>query len=189
MVKKKNDKKDLYSWYKRLIILGVFICTVVTLDLISEIKEIIYLYDSGMSFDMINLIPEHFWGYVWGIIECISIFIGCKNLRKVLLTYQKYAEYINIDKKSSLRRLAKDIGLPIEVVQNDLMSLKDTGYLNFSNISDNQKIIYDTSDETKNNLKNKTLKIQCSKCGAINKVKSSHCIECNFCGSKIIGDN
>lgn len=189
MVKKQNDKKNLYSWYKRLIILGVFVCTVITLDLISEIKEIIYLYDSGMSFDMINLIPDHFWGYVWGVIECVSIFIGCKKFRKILLTYQKYAKYINIDKKSSLRKLVKDTELSVDVVQSDLISLKDAGYLNFSNISDNKKIIYDSSDENRNNLKNKILKVQCSKCGAVNKVKSSHCIECNFCGSKIIGNN
>lgn len=191
IIKKENDKKYLYPWYKKLIAFGVFVLVIVVLDLISEIKEIIYLYDSGMSIDMINLIPDHFWIYMWATVADISIFVGCKKIRKMLLTYQKYSKYINIDKKTSLKKLAKDVELSLDIVQKDLISLKNVGYLNFLNIS-NYKIIYNISDENlyeDTNLQDKIEKIQCNKCGAINKVKKFHCIECNFCGSKIIGNN
>lgn len=194
VVKKQNSKKGIYSWHRRLIILELLAISIIVIDSISEIREIIYLYDSGMSLDMINFIPEHFWLYIWGSIECVSIFIGCKKLQKMLIKLKIYAGYVNVDNKTSINKLAKKVNVSPCAVKSDLFLLQKEGYLcSFEIDEKSNKIIYkdnnlDNVEEEKASKKKKTIGIKCDKCGAINKIHEFECIECDFCGNKIIGN-
>ena len=196
-LKKSNDKANIYNKSRMLTGIGIFIIFLITVGVYSKIKEIIVLYESGMSLDMISVIPEDLWMYIIGIIICISFMIGGKKLIRRARIEQCYTRFINIDKEESIKTIAEKLNVSLDDAKENINKLNNCGYLVSLKIDNKKnKIIYmlgnkenkTTKSLTKKQAVNK--KIQCTRCGALVSLKLDEYVECDFCGHGLIdGDN
>lgn len=189
--KKKTNKNQLYNRSRTLTGAGLFIAFLIGIGIYSKIKDIIVLYESGMSWDMINFIPENICLYGIGIIMCVSYFWGGKKLMNQSKTERIYIKNINIQHEDSIEKISNKLDLSVQEVKTNIILLQQQGYLIPIEIDNqNNKIVY--LDKSKGNKKilnsNKTNRkvVTCKKCGTIVSLKSGEYIECDFCGNGLI---
>ena len=192
--KSKNKKTKLYNKSKNLAWLGIFVLFLIGVGIYTKIKEIIVLFDSGMSLDMINIFPDNIWLYIVGIIMCVSYLYGAKMLLNQAKIEKEYIKYINIKKEQSINKISKSLLSDVKEVKRNIRILESLGYLVPIEIDDKKnKIIYiktnkfEVTGNNKNNKLNKT--VQCAKCGAIISLKLEEYVECDFCGHGLIDEN
>lgn len=195
-LKKRNDKANIYNKSRMITGVGIFIIFLIGVGLYSKIKEIIVLYESGMSLDMISFIPEDLWMYIIGSIICISFMIGGKKLMNCAKMEQKYTRIINVDKEESIKIISEKLNVSIDEAKENITKLNGYGYLISLKI-DNKKnrLIYDienkenkcTKSLTASNTKNK--RVKCIKCGALVSLKLDEYVECDFCGHGLTDDD
>lgn len=177
------QKKNIYSKSKILIWMGLFVILLLSVGIYSKIKEIIELCSSGMSLDMIDLIPDNIWIYFVGIVMCISYFIGSKKINIQSKIERQYIKIINVDKETSLKKISKKLVVDVDELKEHLISLQNCEYLIPFEIDDNKKkIIY-------KDVKKENKRVQCSKCGALIYLKKEEYVECDFCGHGLIEEN
>ncbi len=179
VVKVNNNKKKIYHNKRFLMWLGIIIFFMMGLGIYYKIKEIINLYDSGMSLDMINFIPDKVYLYLIGIVMCLSYFIGVKKLSRDAKIQQTYTKMININHVNSLSNISKELDIPINEVKDNVNKLIEGNYLCSLTINKNDKITYEED------LKSDDY-IQCPKCGAFIHNKKDEYVECDFCGHGLI---
>jgi len=196
VVRSKKRKVKIYNNSRTLIWVGIFILFLIGVGIYSKIKEIINLYSSGMSLDMIGFIPDNLWLYILGIIMCISYLVGAKKLLNQAKVEREYIKLINLNKESSLKKLSKELFESVDKIKENIRILQECGYLVPLEIDDKKnKIIYKefkqqkivTSGMKKNEKLNKI--VQCPKCGAIVSLKFEEYVECDFCGYGLIEEN
>lgn len=174
------NRKNIYNKANNLMWLGLFVLFLFVIGCYSKIKEILYLFSSGMSLDMIDLIPNNILLYIVGIMMFVSYFIGYHKLKKYLVSEKKIIKIINIDKEYSLKKISKKLSLDIEAVIEKIEELQTFGYLVSIELEiEKKKILYKDC-----NLSNQ--KVKCSKCGALISMKKDEYIECDFCGHGIV---
>lgn len=187
-----NNKRNMYNKGKTLISIGLFVLFLVGIGIYSKVKEIIVLYDSGMSLDMISFIPENPILYVVGIVIVGSYIYGGKQLLKIARAEQVYTYRINLDHIVSLRDLSNELGITIKDVKDNIKLLQNGGYLIPLQIDNKKnKIIYThEKDNTKVVVRKKhdNRKVQCPKCGTLVTLKLDEYIECDFCGHGMIDE-
>lgn len=190
LIKKEKDRNQIYNKSKNLSFFAMFIIFLLGIGIYSKIREIIELYSSGMSLDMMNFIPDNLWLYLIGLIICISFIYGSKKLMERAKIDRKYIDFINIKKESSIEKISKQLNKPLYEVIKNIKILQDNGVLININIDeDKNKIIYRNKKSNIKVLGNKNRVIQCSKCGAIVKMKLDEYVECDFCGHGLIEEN
>lgn len=181
-------KNNMYNNARSLIGFGFLILFLIGIGIYSKVKEIIQLYDSGMSFDMINFLPDHVWLYILGILLVVSyIYFGKKLLDRTKVE-QVYTYIINVEHKSSLKIIGKELDFSISKVKNDVKMLSKFGYLLPLEINEEKnKIIY--TDRKNHDYHYDSRKKQCAKCGALITFKDYEYTECDFCGNGILDEN
>lgn len=190
LIKKEKDRNQIYNKSKNLSFFAMFIIFLLGIGIYSKIREIIELYSSGMSLDMMNFIPDNLWLYLIGLIICISFIYGSKKLMERAKIDRKYIDFINIKKESSIEKISKQLNKPLYEVIKNIKILQDNGVLININIDeDKNKIIYRNKKSNIKVLGNKNRVIQCFKCGAIVKMKLDEYVECDFCGHGLIEEN
>lgn len=196
IIKKCTVKRKIYSCSRALTGIGLFVLFLIGVGIYSKIKEIIVLYDSGMSLDMINFIPDNLYLYIIGIIMCISFIIGGNKLKAQAKVEQVYTININLEHETSIKKLSDKLELSIDKVKDNIKLLQNNNYLIPLEIDNKKnKIIYKeeketmVSSKTLSNNFNKYKTVQCPKCGAIIKLKLDEYVECDFCGNGLIKDN
>jgi hypothetical protein len=174
------NKKNIYSKANNLMWFGLFVLFLFVIGCYSKIKKILYLFSSGMSLDMIDLIPNNILLYIVGIMMFVSYFIGYHKLKKYLVSERTIIKKINIDKEYSLKKMAKKLSINIYDLIEKIKELQTLGYLVPIELDiEKKKIVYKDS-----NFFNKQRK--CSKCGTLISLKNDEYIECDFCGNGII---
>ena len=196
IVRVKENKRKMYNWGRNLTGIGLFILFIVGVGLYSFLKDVIDLYNSGMSLDMINLIPEDVHLYIIGIIMLTSFIIGGRLLVKKARIEQIYTKSINLEHETSIKKISEKLNLYISNVKKNILDLKDKDYLIPIEIDDKKnKIIYKDKGKDSFNTKEISKKkqkvdvVQCKKCGAIVPLKLDEYVECDFCGNGLIGDD
>ena len=184
VVKVNNKKKKIYHNKRFLMWLGIIIFFMMGLGIYYKIKEIINLYDSGMSLDMINFIPDDVHLYAIGVVMCISYFIGVRKLNQCAKIQQVYTKMINLEHVDSLSEISDKLNISLNDVKINIHKLIDGNFLLPVTITKDNKIVY---EEEKNIQKDEY--IQCSKCGAFIHNKKDEYVECDFCGHGLIKDN
>ena len=171
----------------------MFVIFLIGVGIYSKVKEIIVLYDSGMALDMMNFIPDNLWLYLIGVIICISFMYGSKKLMTRAKLDRKYINFINIEKETSIAKISSKLDENIDNVIENIKLLQEHGYLISLEIDeDKNKLIYKRQRNNQKVLSNKDKKnktVQCSKCGAIVKMKLDEYVECDFCGHGLIEEN
>lgn len=194
LIKKSNDKKQVYNKSRTLMWCALFILFLIGIGLYSKIKEIIVLYESGMSLDMINFFPDKLYLYIIGTIICVSFIIGSKKLMMQAKKEQIYTKSINIDNEESIEKIGGKLGLSTKEAKDNIELLSKYGRLIPIKIdSKNNKIIYNVASKKENTkVLSKKLKnnrtVKCSKCGAIVFFKLDEYVECDFCGHGLIDE-
>lgn len=196
VLKKTKDKSKLYNWSRNLTGIGVFVLFVIAVGLYSKIKEIVVLYESGMSLDMISFIPDNLYLYVIGTIIFISFIIGGKKLMNQAKIEQIYTKAVNLERETSIKKLSEKLEISMNEVKNNIKLLQKKDYLIPIEIDNKKnKIIYKDKDEhmaTTKVLSNKEKKyktVQCKKCGTLVSLKLDTYVECDFCGMGLIEEN
>lgn len=196
LVKKSKDKRQLYNKSRNLMWIGLFILFLIGVGLYSKIKEIIVLYESGMSLDMMNFIPDNLYLYIIGIIICFSFVRGSKKLMAQAKKEQIYTKSINLEHEESIRKISNKLNVSIASAKEDIELLMECGHLIPIDIDNKKnKIIYKNVENEDKNSKilsrkgknNKTVK--CPKCGAIVFFKLDEYVECDFCGHGLINED
>lgn len=192
VVKMSKDKIQLYKKSRYLTGLGIFILFLLGIGIYSKVKEIVVLYDSGMSLDMINFIPNDIYLYIIGTIMCISYFIGGKKLMDQAKIEKVYTKSINLEHETSIKKISEKLNVSIEEVKDNIKLLQKYNYLIPLEIGDKKnKIIYKDKENNKvisiKKKNNKTVK--CHKCGAIVPLKLNEYVECDFCGNGLIDED
>ena len=179
----------MYNKGRSLVGIGLFILFLIGVGIYSKIKEIIQLYDSGMSLDMMNFVPDNVLLYIIGIIIIVSYVYAGKNLMKRARIEQVYTYRINNDNKDSLKELSEELDIPVAEVKNNIKLLQKGGYLVPLEIDNKKnKIIY-TNIKDNVPYKNNNKRIKCSKCGTLVMLKKDEYIECDFCGHGMIDED
>lgn len=184
-----NNKYNMYNKGRSLVAIGIFILFLIGVGIYSKIKKIIQLYDSGMSLDMINFVPDNVFIYIIGIIIIVSYMYAGKKLIERARVEQVYTYRINTDHKDSLKELSEALDIPIAEVKKNIKLLQKCGYLVPLEIDNKKnKIVY---TNIKDNLpyKNHNKRIKCSKCGTLVMLKKDEYIECDFCGHGMINED
>jgi hypothetical protein len=135
-----------------------------------------------------------------GVIVALAMIVGgILLLRKSSKTQQiaaKYKKYIDIVVNQNVRSIdhvASAVGLPYDVVINDLQDMINIGYLKDAYIyQGNREIalkqpepaIY-TQTATARQAPAQTVAIRCPGCGANNVVSVGRVSECEYCGTPI----
>lgn len=188
----KKNKIRIYNRGKNLMSIGFFILFLICVGIYSKVKEIIELFSSGMSLDMINFIPDNIGLYIVGIIIVCSYICGGRNLLKRANIEQKYTRVINREHKEKLVDISKDLDISVTKVKENIKLLQKSEYLIPIEIDNkNDKIIYDKTKinsriiiDTKNNKR-----VKCTKCGALIKFKPEEYLECDICGHGMIDED
>ena len=174
------NKKNIYNKANNLMWLGLFVLFLLIVGCYSKVKQVISLYSSGMSLDMIDLIPDNVLLYVVGIIMSLSYFIGSKKIKEYLVKERNFIKIINLDKEYSLKKISKKLSIKLDDLIEKIKCLQELGYLVPIELDiDKKKILYKDY-----NLLSK--KIKCTKCGALISLKKDEYIECDFCGHGLI---
>lgn len=193
IVKLKNDKTQIYNRGRALIGMGIFIIFLLGIGIYSKIKEIIVLYDSGMSFDMINFFPDNIFLYIIGLVWCVSFLMGGKKLMEQAKIERIYINLINIEKETSIGKISKQVNASLSQAKKNIKKLQDGGFLISLEVdSKNNKIIYKEEKNSKRitrSNKEENKKVQCSECGAIVSLKLDEYVECDFCGHGLIEED
>lgn len=184
-----NTKHNMYNKGRNLIGISLFILFLVGIGIYSKIKEVIQLYDSGMSLDMMNFMPDNIFLYIIGIIMIGSYLYVGKKLIKNARVEQVYTYRINIEHRDSLKKISNELGITIEEVKNNIKLLQQGGYLIPLEIDDKKnKILYNNIENDKP-CKNRKKRLKCSKCGTLVMLKKDEYIECDFCGHGMIDED
>jgi len=186
-----NKKTNMYNRGRNLIGAATFVLFLVFVGIYTKIKEIVQLYDSGMSLDMINFLPDNLLLYTIGIVMIISYMYGGRKLIKRSKIEQIYTYRINIEHKESLKELSNELNISIKEVIENIKLLQKSGHLVQIEI-DNKKdrIIYNDVKTSKTLLtkEHKNKKATCSKCGTLVTFKVDEYVECDFCGHGMIDE-
>lgn len=196
IIRVKKNKRRMYNWGRNLTGIGLFILFIVGVGLYSFLKDVIDLYNSGMSLDMINLIPEDVHLYIIGIIMLTSFIVGGRILIRKARVEQIYTKSINLDHETSIKKISEKLDLSIHDVKENIIALKDKAYLIPIEIDyKKNKIIYKEKEKDSFNTKEVSKKkpkvdmVQCKKCGAIVPLRLDEYVECDFCGNGLIGED
>ena len=174
------NKKNMYNKANSLMWLGLFVLFLLIVGCYSKIKEIISLYSSGMSLDMIDLAPDNIWLYIIGIIMVSSYFVGSKKIKEYLVKERKIIKMINLDKEYSLKKMTKSLSIDLNNLIEKINHLQNYGYLVPIEIDiEKKKIMHKNYNLTSKQIK-------CTKCGALISLKKDEYIECDFCGHGLI---
>jgi len=175
-----DNRKKLYSKANNLMWCGLFVLFLFVVGCYSQIKQILYLSSSGMSLDMIDIIPDNILLYIIGVVMFVSYFIGYHKLKKYLVRDKNIIRMINVNKEYSIKKIAKKLSISLENVIVKIKELQSLEYLIPIELDEKKKkILYKGS-----NLLNQ--KIKCNKCGAVVSFKEDEYVECDFCGYGII---
>ncbi len=187
-----HNKKKIYHNKRLLLWIFMFVLFIIGLGLYYKIHEIINLYDSGMSLDMMNFVPDDIHLYIIGLIMCISYFIGARILNKESKIQRVYTQSININHINNINEISETLGISLTDVKKNIKTLKEGDFLLPITVDNTTNdIIYETKNKNKKEkheiTKNKNSKlIKCSKCGAFIHSKKDEYVECDFCGNGLI---
>ncbi len=184
-----NNKNNMYNKGKNLIGIGIFTLFLIGVGVYSKIKEIIQLYDSGMSLDMMSFLPDNILLYIIGIIIIVSYMYVGKKIMERARVEQVYTYRINIDHKYSLKELSEELDIPTAEVKNNIKLLQKGGYLVPLEIDNKKNKIVYTNIKDNVPYKNHNKRIKCSKCGTLVMLKKDEYIECDFCGHGMIDED
>ncbi|MDR1978051.1 MAG: hypothetical protein LBQ42_04890 [Synergistaceae bacterium] len=133
-------------------------------------------------------------------IVALGMFVGgillLRKVSKTKKTATKYKKYIDIVVNQNVRSIdyvASSVGLPYDVVINDLQDMINIGYLKDAYIHQgNRKIAFKqpepavyTQTATIGQAPAQTVATRCPGCGANNVVSVGRVSECEYCGTPI----
>ena len=192
VIKVTNNKRKLYHNKRMLMTLGVFVFFIVGVGIYREICDIIELYDSGMSLDMINFIPDNLYLYIIGIIMFISYIVGARALKKYSKREQVYTKLINIEHITSIEEISNQLNISVTEAKRNIKQLIDKEFIIKVRIDDkNNTLLYDdkkkkASSKELSQSKTKSQLLKCHKCGAFVPLKEDEYVECDLCGNGLI---
>jgi len=180
ILKKKKDIRNLYNDYRTFSGIGLFVIALMGIGIYFKIKDIITLYDSGMSLDMINFLPDNIYMYLLGILYASSFIIGAGKLKRQANMFLRYINFVNVEKKVSLKEISQEENASLIEAKEKINLLKKYKYVVPLEIKE-YKIKYLNEE-----VKSKSSVVQCSKCGAFINLKKDEYSECHFCGNGMI---
>ncbi len=134
------------------------------------------------------------------ILSGLILLVGCGSLMIMLSNkskknaekYKKYTYLVIYQKITSIDNIASNIPTTYEMAKRDLQSMIDKGYFEDAYINEGTREIMLLSVHLTNAEMDKGTKeyivVNCSSCGANNKVIRGSVGECEFCGSPIDGN-